>query len=111
MTTYPYTTDDGIIQLVRKDDHAAVVQELNERLTKQQADRLDTIVQLRAELTRWQSLAERLTFALGWHHQWRKSDQKKEAYSAKEGYDESACCNSTKKALAAYESAAKGEQP
>ena len=65
MKTYPYPTPDGITQLVEeaeynrlkweleesKAKHAADVAELNERLTQQHADMLDTIVQLRAELT------------------------------------------------------------
>ena len=80
METYPYPTPEGIIDLVRKSEydrlkweleeqkssHAADVAELNERLTKQQADMLDTIVKLRADLTRWQSMAERLATTGGW---------------------------------------------
>ena len=64
MQTIPYNTDEGIIDLVRKYEHDAVVRELNERLTQQQSDMLDTIVQLRAELTSWQSMAERLADSL-----------------------------------------------
>ncbi len=78
METYPYPTPEGIIDLVRKSEYdrlkweleeqqakyTADVAELNERLTKQHADMLDTIVQLRAELTRWQALAEMLAEAL-----------------------------------------------
>jgi len=37
MKTYPHQENGEIIELVRKDEHDAVVQELNERLTKQQA--------------------------------------------------------------------------
>ena len=32
MQTYPYTTDEGLIDLVRKDEHDAIVAELIERL-------------------------------------------------------------------------------
>lgn len=57
MKTYPHLENGEIIELVSKDEHDAVVRELNERLTKQQADMLDTIVNIRAELTSWQSMA------------------------------------------------------
>lgn len=50
MKIYPHQENGEIIELVRKDEHAAVVQELNERLTKQQADMLDTIVDLRRQI-------------------------------------------------------------
>lgn len=80
METYPYPTPEGIIDLVRKSEYdwlkwdleeqkakyTADVAELNERLTKQHADMLDTIVKLRADLTRWQSMAERLATTGGW---------------------------------------------
>jgi len=92
METYPYPTPNGILDLVRKSEFDRLkweleeqqakytddVAELNERLTKQQSDMLDTIVGLRSELTRysaerehnanmagmWQDLAERLAEAL-----------------------------------------------
>lgn len=80
MKFYPHQENGEIIELIRKDEHDAVVAELNERLTKQQADMLDTIVDLRADLTRysaerehnamqalmWQSIAEKLANAGGW---------------------------------------------
>lgn len=214
MTTYPYATPDGIIELIRKDEHDAVVRELkkhledanrgaernahinrsfagqinqlhsdvrelNERLTKQQSDMLDTIVQLRAELTnthsildgdeskiirnakdgypegrearvltlaervkslciyaadwkrwteekeveltRWQSLAESLATALDnlshdCHNHAKDIIQIRWGYDGDCGSKLSAeqieeCCDAAKPALAAYESAAKGEQP
>ena len=51
MKTYPHQEDGEIINLVRKDDHDAVVRELNQRLTQQQSDMLDTIVKLRTQLS------------------------------------------------------------
>jgi len=74
METYPYPTPEGILDLVRKSEydrlkwdleeqkasHAADVAELNERLTKQHADMLDTIVQLRRQLTNIQSVINQL---------------------------------------------------
>ena len=109
MKTYPHLENDGIIQLVRKDEHDAVVAELNERLTKQQADMLDTIVERQLEITKWQSLAERLATALddcntklvGWHG----------LYPSQVGSDDEATFQAGDQALAAYESAKKGEQP
>ena len=74
MKTYPHLENGEIIQLVRKDEHDAIVQELNERLTKQQADMLDTIVQLRAELTNTHSILD--------------GDESKIIRNAKDGYPE-----------------------
>ena len=74
MKTYPYQEDGEIIELVRKDEHDAVVRELNERLTKQQSDMLDTIVQLRAELTNTHSILD--------------GDESKIIRNAKDGYPE-----------------------
>lgn len=109
MKTYPYQEDGEIIDLVRKDEHDAVVRELqklladanrgaernahinrsfagqinqlhsdvrelNERLTKQQSDMLDTIVQLRAELTNTHSILD--------------GDESKIIRNAKDGYPE-----------------------
>ena len=109
MKTYPYQENGEIIELVRKDEHDAVVRELkkhledanrgaernahinrsfagqinqlhsdvrelNERLTKQQSDMLDTIVQLRAELTNTHSILD--------------GDESKIIRNAKDGYPE-----------------------
>ena len=63
MTTYPYATPDGIIELVHKDEHDAVVRELNERLTKQQADMLDTIIELRTQLAAIKTAAANAGFS------------------------------------------------
>ena len=101
MKTYPYTENGEIIDLVRKDEHDAVVQELNERLTKQQADMLDTIVERQLEITRWQSLAERLATAIQERDYWAHTMHPAEVQTEE----------ALKEALAAYESAAKGEQP
>lgn len=105
MKTYPHATPDGIIELVRKDEHDAAVDEVYNELTEQLAS-------FRAELTRWQLLAERLATALddcntklvGWHG----------LYPSQVGSDDEATFQAGDKALAAYESAksaAKGEQP
>ncbi len=117
METYPYPTPDGIIDLVRKSEcdrikwdleeqkakYTADVAELNERLTKQQSDMLDTIVKLRAELTRWEALAGQMAEALddcntklvGWHG----------LYPSQVCADDEAAFQSADKALAAYEAA------
>lgn len=113
MKTYPYTTPDGIIELVRKDEHDKALELLREIRDDQvnaqdEADKFlrdhqpSELSKLRAELTRWQSLAESLANAI------------------KEGglpTGENCKLNATfhlrvmRDALAAYESAAKGEQP
>lgn len=55
MKTYPYTTDDGIIELVRKDEHDAVVAELerevaeNTDLRQRLHDRAVELNKLRAD--------------------------------------------------------------
>lgn len=121
MKTYPHQENGEIIELVRKDEHDAVVRELNERLTKQQADMLDTIVQLRAELTSWQAMAERLATALNNLIDDCKTHSK-DIQNIRWGYDGDGgatlsseqieeCCDAAKLVLAAYESATKGELP
>lgn len=57
--TIPISSLTPFSEVVAKSRYDADVAELNERLTRQQADMLDTIVQLRAELTTWQSEAAR----------------------------------------------------
>lgn len=57
MKTYPHLENGEIIELVRKDEHDAAVDEVYNELTEQLAS-------FRAELTRWQSLAERLATVL-----------------------------------------------
>ena len=74
-----------------------------------------------AELTRWQSLAERLATALDnlshdCHNHAKDIIQIRWGYDGDCGSKLSAeqieeCCDAAKPALAAYESAAKGEQP
>ena len=118
MQTIPYTTPEGLIHLVRKDEHDAVVRELNERLTQQQADMLDTIVQLRAELTSWQSMAAQ--YSADREHNanmagmWQAMAERL-ATAHKEIANEAIWPDTMRmrsiKALADYESAAKGEQP
>lgn len=82
-----------------KASHAADVAELNERLTKQQSNMLDTIVGLRAELTRWQSLAGLLAAPLDFIV--TKTDAGKICFHNL--YDSTA--EMAYKAIAAYESA------
>ena len=125
MKTYPYPTPDGITQLVEeaeynrlkweleesKAKHGADVAELNERLTQQQADMLDTIVKLRAELTSWQAMAERLATTLK-DCKNRAMDKSIETHAddhAKGCIDD--IWEWAEQALAAYESARKGELP
>lgn len=45
MKTYPYTTDDGIIELVRKDEHDAVVAELQRELDASNASSESELIQ------------------------------------------------------------------
>ena len=102
MKTYPHATPDGIIELVRKDEHDAAVDEVYNELTEQLAS-------FRAELTRWQSLAERLATALddcntklvGWHG----------LYPSQVGSDDEATFQAGDKALTTYESAKSGNLP
>ena len=82
MKTYPHQEGDGIIELIHKEEHDAVVRELNERLTKQQADMLDTIIGLRTQLAAIKTAAANAGFS-----EWLR------------------------KALAAYESAKSGNLP
>ncbi len=107
MKTYLYATysDEGIIELVRKNEHDAVVRELNERLTKQQSNMLDTIVQRQLEITKWQSMAESLATALKTCQDFIEDAHIIEAQWGWEPVKEA------EKTLAAYESAKKGEQP
>lgn len=121
MKTYPHQEGDGIIDLVHKDDHDAVVRELNVRLTKQQADMLDTIVQRQLEVTKWQAMAERLATALD-NLSHDCMNHSKDIQKIRWGHDGDCgaklsaeqieeCCNAANPALAAYESAKKGKQP
>lgn len=89
-----------------KASHAADIAELNERLKKQHADMLDTIVGLRSELTRWQSLAGQMAEALGrcTTKSWFASDDTGEVIVALDA-------GKVRAALAAYESAKKGDHP
>jgi len=129
METYPYPTPEGIIDLVRKSEYdrikwdleehkakyTADVAELNERLTKQQSDMLDTIVGLRSELTRWQAMAERLATALD-NLSHDCTNHSKEIQNIRWGCDGDCgaklsaeqieeCCDAVNPALAAYEAA------
>lgn len=45
MKTYPYTTDEGIIELVRKDEHDAVVAELQRELDASNASSESELIQ------------------------------------------------------------------
>ena len=117
MKTYPHATPDGIIELVEKSQYDAVVSELeqevrdNTDLRQRSHEKSVEITNLRADLSRysaerehnamqalmWQSMAERLA-------------------TAAQGYDTTAVeyrewQHAMRAALAAYESAAKGEQP
>jgi len=76
MKTYPHTTPDGIIELVRKDDYDTALELLreirdNEVNPQDEADKFlrdhqpSEMSKLRLELTRWQSLAERLAKSIG----------------------------------------------
>jgi len=181
MKTYPHQEGDGIIELVRKDEHDAVVRELQKILadanrgaernahinrsfagqinqlhsdiqelnaTKDEHDKAlellreirddqvnaqdeadkfmrdhqpSELSKLRVELTRWQLLAERLATALDnlshdCHNHAKDIIQIRWGYDGDCGSKLSAeqieeCCDAAKPALAAYESAAKGEQP
>lgn len=104
MQTIPYTTPDGIIDLVRKDDHDAVVAELIDRLREARESHLhasardvQTIQRQAVELSKWQALAETMagecsTIAFG-----DIFDDTMRKYA--------------KQALAAYESAKSGSLP
>jgi len=144
MKTYPHLENGEIIELVRKDEHDAVVRELkkhledanrgaernahinrsfagqinqlhsdirelNERLTKQQADMLDTIVQLRLELTRWQSLAESLASALESSAKLYENPEPPSMHELSMRAYDMRCIART--ALAAYNSAKSGNLP
>ena len=132
MKTYPYPTPDGITQLVEESEynrlkwkleeskamHAADVSELNARLTQQQSDMLDTIVQLRAEFTSWQLMAAQYS-AEREHNanmagMWQALAERlamthKKIVNKAIWPDKMRMCSI--EALAAYESAKKGEHP
>ena len=71
MKTYPHIEDGQIIDLVRKDEHDAVVRELNERLSDftqshlhASARNVQTIQRQAVDLAKWQTMAELLKTAL-----------------------------------------------
>ncbi len=157
MKTYPHQEGDGIIELVRKDEHDAVVRELTNthsildgdeskiiRNTKDGypegrearvltlAERVKSLCiyaadwkrwteEKEAELTRWQSLAERLATALD-NLSHDSHNHAKDIQKIRWGYDGDCgaklsaeqieeCCDAANPALAAYESAKSGNLP
>lgn len=91
MQTYPYPTPDGIIDLVRKTEYDRLKWELEEQCAK---------------LAKWQALAGQLAEVL-WRcttKGWFASDYAGEVIVALDA-------GKVRDALAAYESAKKGEQP
>jgi len=108
MKTYPHATPDGIIALVEKSQYDAVVSELEQEV-RDNTDLRQRSHEKSVEIARWQSVAEMLATALddcntklvGWHG----------LYPSQVGSDDEATFQAGDKALAAYESAKKGEQP
>jgi hypothetical protein len=64
MKTYPYTTDDGIIELVRKDEHNAIVSELLSRLEDARQSHLHASARDVQTIQRQSVLLDRLATAL-----------------------------------------------
>ncbi len=100
MKTYPHQEGDGIIDLVRKDEHDAVVRELEQEV-RDNTELRQRLHDRTKELASWQSLTERLATAL---------DDFQDYYCAggTPPQEHRQQMDKVNVALAAYESAAKG---
>lgn len=130
MKTYPHQEGDGIIDLVRKDDHDAVVADLKNEISQLRTEIAETqrrneqsqnvslrMVaerdQLRASLTSWQAMAERLATALKEYSEPVRtaSDGGSHWCLIRSNPNAHQLVASINEALAAYESAKKGNLP
>ena len=101
MKTYPYTTDDGIIELVRKDEHNAIVSELLSRLEDARQSHLHASARYVQTIQRQSVLLDRLAQLVD-----DASEKADDGDIFKTEWETQA-----RAALAAYESAKKGGHP
>jgi len=101
MKTYPYTTDDGIIELVRKDELDAVVAKLLARLEERTQSHLRASARDVQTIQQQSVLLDRLANALKAIAWIKETGRRDYSWTGETAFQ----------ALAAYDSAAKGEQP
>ena len=101
MKTYPYTTPDGIIDLVEKTEHDAIVSELLQRLEERTQSHLAASARDVQTIQRQSVLLDRLAQLVD-----DASEKADDGDIFKTEWETQA-----RAALAAYESAKKGEQP
>ena len=100
MKIYPHVTDDGIIELVRKDEHDAIASELLQRLEEARQSHLHASARDVQTIQRQAVLLDRLAQLID-----DASEKADDGDPFKTEWETQASV-----ALAAYESAKKGEQ-